>query len=328
MLPNESNLSRKDEERRQFMAVLRERILKEKDWPRKPDRNFRMNELPPPGWLLPTLIECESACWGRWDHWAGLAGGKNAGEEIIPRIEFDPDRNNPARRMHENALDSISGAGWRGWGSWENFNYYLDWLLYAFGHQGQKEAPSEPESGAFARLYQTFCLEAMLAWPADILGDLLADNAHGRARGFYPTPHSVSEMMARMLMDGEDCRMKTVCDPCLGTGRLLLHASNYSYRLYGQDIDSTVIRVALVNGYCFAPWLVRPLFEDSRQSSATMSDAMTTQANTPQSQEYLNNTEHDTDQQYRFEPIKKRRRKDEPEIAQGLLFGHLKERGH
>ena len=66
-------------------------------------------------------------------------------------------------------------------------------------------------------------------------------------------------MMAKMEMEGEDCRAKSVCDPCSGTGRLLLAASNYSMRLYGVDINRTVIKASLINGYLYAPWLVRPL---------------------------------------------------------------------
>jgi hypothetical protein len=39
---------------------------------------------------------------------------------------------------------------------------------------------------------------------------------------------------------------------------MLLAASNHSYRLYGADIDPTVIKATLVNGYLYAPWLVKP----------------------------------------------------------------------
>ncbi|MEE4211258.1 MAG: N-6 DNA methylase [Parvularcula sp.] len=91
-----------------------------------------------------------------------------------------------------------------------------------------------------------------------MFGDLMAENRYGRGAGFFPTPEPVVEMMVRMMMSGdEDCRLKSVMDPCLGTGRMLLHASNYPYRIYAQDINPTVLKACLVNGYCFAPWLVR-----------------------------------------------------------------------
>lgn len=308
-----------------FRQHLQQAITQAKDWPRKPNTSLKIPPKPH-GWLLPILIDCETQCWGRWDHWTKVKLAGDLIDEPIPQIAFEQSNTSLARKMHENALNSITGAGdWRGWSGWENFNYYLDWLLYAFGHQGQTELPREPVAGAFSRLYQTFCLEAMLAWPQDLFGDLLADNAHGRRSGFYPTPHHVVEMMTKITFGAdEDSRLKSFCDPCLGTGRMPLHASNYTYRLCGQDIDPTVIKAALVNGYCFAPWLVRPLFDDYATDSAALSDAMTEQAEGNAAVgAYLNETVHDDAQQYAFEPIKKRRKKSEPEVMQGLLFKHL-----
>jgi hypothetical protein len=228
------------------------------DWPRKPDRQL---EITPPGhgWLLPILLEVESRCWGRWDHWTRTMEAGRILDEPIPPITFEPLSPLP-RKMHEKSLDSISpSGGWQGWDSWRLFDYYLDWLLYAFGDSRQKESPPEPAPGAVSRLYQVFCLEAMIAWPCDTFGELMAENRHGRGAGFFPTPEHVVGMMVQMMFpDGGDYRLKTVCDPCVGTGRMILHASNYSYRLYAQDINPTVIKACLVNGYCFAPWLVRP----------------------------------------------------------------------
>ena len=248
------------EERSKFRAVLRRTIETSKNWPRRADRNLVI-EPPVHGWLLPLLLEIETACWGRWDHWMKLTERGTLSDEPIPQIEFQCDGGSPARRMHENALNQINGhGGWEGWDSWRLFDYYLDWLLYGLGANRQKEPPREPEHGAFARLYQSFCLEAMIAWPGDIFGELMAENRHGRGSGFFPTPHCVAEMMVRMNMGREeDNRCKTVCDPCVGTGRMLLHASNHSYRLYGQDINPTVIKACMVNAYCFAPWMVKPL---------------------------------------------------------------------
>lgn len=58
-----------------------------------------------------------------------------------------------------------------------------------------------------------------------------------------------------------DPRTLKVCDPCVGTGRMLLHASNYSMRLYGQDVDNMVLTICLINGALYAPWLSFPLAE-------------------------------------------------------------------
>jgi hypothetical protein len=106
----------------------------------------------------------------------------------------------------------------------------------------------------------------LLERPHDYLGAYIAE---GKARGwsptgFYPTPHNVVECMVRMTMhdtsaEGRDSRLTSVCDPCVGSGRMLLHASNYSLCLFGQDIDPLAVAMCKVNGALYAPWLSFPL---------------------------------------------------------------------
>ena len=94
---------------------------------------------------------------------------------------------------------------------------------------------------------------------------------------------------------------------------MLLVASNVSVRLFGQDINPTVLKALLVNGYAYAPWLVRPfpfldadLLDPAR--SAALSDEMTEIGlKRADVAGYLAKTEHDADEQWRFEPLKKRR---------------------
>jgi hypothetical protein len=218
----------------------------------------------------------------------------------------------------------------------------MDWLLYGFGYSGQPTLPSEPSGceGASMRLYQYFNLAWPICYPWDYFGAILAANQHGRSLGFYPTPMAVVDVITRMTInDKGDNRCKKVADPCLGTGRMLLYASNYCLRLYGQDINPTVIKASLVNGYLYAPWLVKPFpflddalwrgqekTPDGKTVSEVISDEMCDVTPQPNVVEYLADTEHDTEQQWKFEPIKKRRKKGnspingEPEAYQGCLF--------
>jgi hypothetical protein len=97
---------------------------------------------------------------------------------------------------------------------------------------------------------------------------------------------------------------------------MLLVASNFSVRLFGQDINPTVIKALLVNGYAYVPWLVRPfpfldadLLDPAR--SAALSERMTDIGQKrPDVAAYLTGTEHDAGDQWRFEPLKKRRYKN------------------
>jgi N-6 DNA Methylase len=223
--------------------------------------------------------------------------------------------------MLTTALDAIPAHGqgdWAGWSGAEYFRFFLQWLLHGFGHGGHREPPPEPPhcQGAGARLARVFNLPLWQQHPYDYLGDLLAQNAYGKQSGFFPTPHTVAEFMAQMTLgvrdgsDKTDRRILTVCDPCVGTGRLLLHASNYSLRLYGLDIEATLCLATLVNGFLFAPWLVRPLpyldgVQYQPEHSSDLSAAMAAQA-PPHQAARLIDTEHDVAEQWRVEPIKKR----------------------
>jgi hypothetical protein len=66
--------------------------------------------------------------------------------------------------------------------------------------------------------------------------------------------------MTQMQFSGsKEHRLKKSMDPCVGTGRFLLHASNHTLNLSGTDIDSTLCKATLVNGFLYAPWMVRPI---------------------------------------------------------------------
>jgi len=297
-----------------LLTVLRQNISQAK--PRTP----KPLGAPPTfqhGWLLPFLLLAEDALWGRWNHWHEMMlAGRIIGS--IPVINWES--NPAARRMLEASLNSITQHGsWQGWGSWQVFDYFMDWLLYGLGHSGQPQPPEEPLgcSGASDRLYQVFNLETLLAWPHDYLGEILAENRHGQHLGFYPTPMEVARMMAAMTVGGEDARCKSVCDPCVGTGRMLLAASNHSYRLYGCDLNPTVLKATLVNGYLYAPWLVKPFpFLDPHNCNPAASQAGSDSIIQQACPEQLSLTEHDLDTQGRFEPIKKRR----PRYTQPVLI--------
>ncbi len=219
------------------------------------------------GWLLPYLLTIESQTWGRWDYWIETTLAQKIIDRPIPQISFSAtgeyatNQNSGARKHLEKCLDLIPNHGsYSGWGNWQYFDYLMEWILYGFGFKDQTELPEEPHGceGASMRLYQTFDLHWLLAYPNDYLGDILADNQHGKHLGFFPTPHTVVKLMVALQLGHEgDCRDKSVFDCCMGTGRMLLEASNYSLCLYGIDINRTVVLATTVNAYIYAPWLAK-----------------------------------------------------------------------
>lgn len=311
---------------RPFIEELRQTILRQKKYPWQPKE---LNPAPVLhwGWLVPELLRIDLHTWQRWGYWIVCMEKGELIDAPIPQITWGTDQDTPALKMLQACLDSIPrSGGWQTWSGWTYFNYMMDWLLFAFGYAGQRELPPEPGGceGASIRLYQIFCLESMLGWPYDYWGDLLAENRHGKSLGFYPTPMDVAQLMIQILFlpGDKDHRTTTLCDPCLGTGRLPLAASNYTLRIYGQDIDATVIKATLVNSYLYAPWIVKPFpFLDAElldpAYSASISNALTKVGSAkPDAARYLAGTEYDRENQWQFEPIKKRRRiSGEPQPA-------------
>ncbi len=112
----------------------------------------------------------------------------------------------------------------------------------------------------------------------DILGDLFQGAITYGEAGQFLTPMPICQMMARMTIGepaesgerdeleggsqqtksdipndtpalSEDRERKSVCDPCCGSGRMLLAAAeiNRSFELVGQDVDLRCVRMTALN---------------------------------------------------------------------------------
>lgn len=209
------------------------------------------------GWLMWYRQQCEGhpQVAPRWEYWTRIMLAKKILDDPIPQIKFSDhasDRSEGYKMLDRcmNVLDRYSSAP---------TSYMMQWLKFGLGIS--KESP-EIEHDLQEKLYRTFNLEPWLLEPYDYIGLWISEHkGRWNPSAFFPTPHNVCEMMLRMTMGDGDHRFETVNDPAVGTGRFLLHASNYSLRLSGIDIDRTVLDGCLVNGAIYAPWLVRPFPE-------------------------------------------------------------------
>lgn len=213
------------------------------------------------GWLLPYVIlmhEHIPAVADRWGyHLRTLEAGKLL-DEPIPRIAFgDPDK-----RVYTLLQDWSRLIG-RDCGGWSDFRTLLDWLCW--GLALEKESP-RISSETSEKLYRQVNLQPLLEQPYDYLGEFVSmhKSSGWNPTAFFPTPHPVVELMVQMVRHegndkSRDPRSHSVNDPCVGSGRMLLHASNYSMHLYGQDIDSLAVIMCLINGALYAPWISFPL---------------------------------------------------------------------
>ena len=101
-----------------------------------------------------------------------------------------------------------------------------------------------------------------ITWEKCWLNSAVAD---GIQPASFPPRMPSAEMMTQMTVNGADStnghdpRTRSIMDPCCGTGRMLLHASNYSLNLYGMDIDPLVLTITKINGALYCPWLAFPI---------------------------------------------------------------------
>jgi hypothetical protein len=232
------------------------------------DREGRLPRLGDPvlpwryrGWLLPYLFDLHELIPAVADRWGYLHRTLEAGrllDEPIPQVRFGP----PNNRVFALLQEWLGLAGRDGDG-WDSFRTLLDWLCWALALSGEEPRLSDQGN---ERLYRQVNLGPLLERPHDYLGAFVSERKAGgwNPTGFYPTPHAVVELMVRMTMhdigkDGRNPRTMSVADPCVGSGRMLLHSSNFSLSLWGQDVDPLAVAMCKINGALYAPWMSFPL---------------------------------------------------------------------
>jgi hypothetical protein len=229
-----------------------------------------------PGWLMyyRLLLEEYLEVPKRWDYWYCTVAAGHLLDEPIPRIRFtdgEIGERSEGYKLIDQWVRLVERYG-EGWSS--PMTVLLDWLLWGLGLSADKPSVS---AELHEQLYCTINLGPLLLEPYDYLGAWIADQkGKWNPHAFFPTPHNVVEMMAQMNFADVDplkARSLTVHDPCMGTGRMLLHCSNWSLRLSGMDIDPQVIRAAKVNGALYAPWLIRPFPESFFEKPIVQAEA-------------------------------------------------------
>ena len=88
---------------------------------------------------------------------------------------------------------------------------------------------------------------------SDILGDLFQGSITYGESGQYFSPQSIARLLAELSVDPDahpvEGRPVYISDPCCGTGRMLLEASNINphAELIGVDIDARCAKISAIN---------------------------------------------------------------------------------
>lgn len=228
------------------------------------------------GWLLPYLLRIDAVPHvghGRWRYWLDVCDSLSLPDEPIPQVRFaqEPPPGSGHELLPEDPVSHVKrvlnvyvrkGYWWDD--AWLAF---VRWMLHGFGRRGLEEQveriPEDVRDFWYTEFNLAYLLVAPIEWSSFILeGRPRWMKSYGakwsKSTGFFSTPMNVVNVMTAMTFMGgdEDTRALTVCDPCCGTGNMLLAASNYSLRLYGTDIVYDLCLCAELNGWLWAPWMV------------------------------------------------------------------------
>lgn len=218
------------------------------------DRHFYRLQKKRGGWasLRPRLFELSP----RWQWWALVLLNKSLPPPALPypKIEFAevfPDQAPPMKMLR----DCLRPTGAR-------FEDLIEWALYKCGAFDIRNPPRRADQDLLSHWEKTFDLKIMLDHPGDWLGHFyevhVASASLRSATGFFSSPAALCKLMVSLNPPG---LTESVHEPCCGSGRILMAASNYSVNLSGNDVNPTLCRIAELNGWIYVPWLVMPCRE-------------------------------------------------------------------
>lgn len=204
------------------------------------------------GWLLPYLALCEQhpQVAPRYDYVMRTLEAGQLLDEPIPQINFVSEHAAETREGMK-MLEQMVAIAERGSGYSRGIEAVCEWLGFAVGAASE---PSKIKREDQEQMYRTFDAGKWLIAPTDYIGEYMAERSIGKAAAFFPTPMPLCTMMAMMTYGDGDHRTTVFNDPCIGTGRTALAASNHTLRLTGQDISYLCVLVTKINFAFFAPW--------------------------------------------------------------------------
>lgn len=206
------------------------------------------------GWLLSHLLAWETVENGRWFYWYKAKNRKRIPTDPIPQLWFhESGESAAAYKMIDKCVEKLR------YNTWDAFQDLVDWLLWGLGWKDARFPEINDDQDNW--LYRNFDLKLLLD-PADHLGyyyeNAVVSRYKQKANGFFSTPIDVCNLMARMIYGKETDKSAAILEPCAGTGKMLMVSSNYSLNLRGMDIDGFLVKICILNGYLFMPWLVAP----------------------------------------------------------------------
>lgn len=215
------------------------------------------------GFLIPYLIVGDEMVGSkRWLWWLNSLKNRKIDGDALPQMEFIPNPSDPRNKKARKHIEDCIGHFALRRGRWESLKLVMDWILWGLGDKDTAYPSLDKEEHDW--LHRNFKLGILQQAPHDHWGDIISErigNGAWNPNAFFPTPEEAVKMMVEIsFMERSDSKgvFALTLDPCVGTGRMLMLASNKSLFLYGNDIDPVVLRAAKINLQLFVPWAALP----------------------------------------------------------------------
>ena len=216
------------------------------------------------GWLRHLVLEAEAAgaLLPRWHYVFESIDNGHVLDKPLPQTDMGRQGSGErASRIFMGWCELLDGRR----SQWERMRLVMEFLAWGFGIGDSPPDLSHEES---LRLYaghegrrgvNSRDLLDLYKYPCDLFGYTLSQKIGNgwNPNAFFPTPETVVACMVQMTMHdtkGLDQRGLTVCDPCVGTGRMLIYAGQNSMRLFGMDIDYMMVLATKINMAFWCPW--------------------------------------------------------------------------
>lgn len=217
------------------------------------------------GWNLHPFTVDESSVCGRYVHWRKVYEAQRIlGNEPIPPKTFLDEPNEAVESFLAHLLTLIN-PNWQEtpFSQMETLEWLVDWLLWGLGHPCSPNPPDPNRwtEDAHSKVYQIFSAIPFLLYPYDYFGDFLA-KAQGQSRMSQAKVEQIIENL--FPYKHMDHRHRLIVDPDVGTGRLLMQLGSHSYNIFGMQrvptfgADWLAVKIAILNCYFHAPWVVCP----------------------------------------------------------------------
>ena len=238
--------------KRSKRALTSKLTKKDLEYLRKTANQLTKKTFPPiKGFLIPALIIADEKNSKRWEwHLNNLTQNKIT--LPIPQIKFLSMPEPNTLKMLRNMTNTIKEEGHYGSQAAE---LLVEWFAWGFGIKDINTFRLSEK--VHQKLQEQFKLELMLQNPADYFARLFEESGHAGGPGWFATPMNVTEMITQMIFPTTK-PWEVINEPAIGTGSMVLPASNYSLNITGQDISPLMILTAKVNFTLYVPWAIVP----------------------------------------------------------------------